>query len=304
MPKLFTKIVYSTRPINLFLIFFTYFILNLVQLKLIESPEGISSSILPTKNYLIYTLAMVLIGYGGYLINDLFDTNTDKINKPESMIFTSNRAIWVGIFVYIFISAITLLLTAGISMLLTEINLILIILLFLYSLYFKKVPFFGNLLVGLICAYVPFSVLIIQQPEYESWSGWKNFSSLIYFYSAFTFFTTLMREIIKDAEDVEGDRQSGIKTLPLRVGFSVTNTFVILLNVILILVLGVFLYQLPAYNLSPVVKIALCLLLLIPNLPIAIYTASAKEKKDYSRISSYLKFYMLIGLLSLILFIL
>lgn len=302
MPKLFTKIVYSTRPLNLFIVFFTYFLLYIVGIKLSSSDGELNLSFIPDSNYLFYTLSMILIYYCGYLINDLFDVKADKINKPDRVIFTSNNSIWLGILIYVVLSLISLILTIGSSLLLTEINFIIITLLFLYSLYFKKVVLWGNIIVGLICAYVPFSVLILHEPQ--SWSEWNNFTYLIFFYSAFTLVTTLMREIIKDAEDIEGDKHAGIKTLPMLIGYTRTNTLVIFLNVVLLTILGYFLSKLSDYNLSPVAEIILYLILSIPNLFLIKNSASAKQKNDYTKLSKQLKFYMLIGLLSLSLFIL
>ena len=94
--------------------------------------------------------------------------------------------------------------------------------LYLYSLKLQHFPLIGNAIVSSLCAVV---ILIPHSFSYEIYN-FKNFNiinNLFVVYAIFCFLITFKREIIKDMEDIEGDRKIGSHTLPVVIGLRVTK---------------------------------------------------------------------------------
>jgi len=143
----------------------------------------------------------------GYAINDIFDIEIDKINVPHRPIpsgsVSLNGAKWF--------SVITLSLGLAFAVLIDFIAILLalsgIILLYLYAAHFKRSGFPGNLIVALLAA-IPFV-----------FGGFvtQSYTTLIY-PASFAFLINLGRELIKDIEDVDGDKLENVQSIALRYG--------------------------------------------------------------------------------------
>jgi len=164
-----------------------------------------------------------LVFAGGNIVNDLFDIETDRVNKPSRPLIAMNfnlRHMFVLVFVFL-ISGIIL--SAFISRTAFTIALISAVLLFLYSWSFKRLPFIGNLTISLLTG-----ILFIFGAE-----AGGDFTKGI-FPAIFSFFMNLGREITKDIEDVDGDEYAGMKTMPILIGK--TKSFFIAAVVFVILI--------------------------------------------------------------------
>ncbi len=198
----------------------------LVQYVLIQRHVGRSE--LPLWQFSLFVGVTVLIAAGGYVVNDLFDACTDSVNRPERR--------WVGKAVargqawrlYWALTAVGALLSCYLAWAVGNPELWGIYWLavggmFAYSRYLKGSPLWGNLFVACFTAFVVWivwfanrqvlAVFAERQPEHFAW-----LQGLMWSYCIFAFLATLVRELVKDLEDVRGDRRAGLRTLPLVAG--------------------------------------------------------------------------------------
>ena len=182
------------------------------------------------------SLSALCIGCGANAINDLYDIEIDRINKPDRPIPAhvlteqSVATIW-GV-----LSISGLILAAFVSWLHFGIALLSVILLFFYSARLKALPFIGNLVVALVVGTgLLFGALIVE------------INTHVWFAFGFAFMTNLIREIIKDIEDVDGDMWGDAKTLAVVLGTRKTTQLVIFL-IALLLIIGLTPYLLGNYS--------------------------------------------------------
>ncbi|MBD98428.1 MAG: hypothetical protein CMO34_01180 [Verrucomicrobia bacterium] len=184
-------------------------------------------------------MATVMIAAAGYIINDYFDVKLDSINKPTQLIIGQYIGRRQSMLLHILLNAIGLSLALYIAIqighpILVIIQLSAAILLWYYSVNFKKKILTGNIIIAALTALVPFTagyyevVAMFDEltlTENTTLMSTKGFGSLlfsikyllywIFGYSTFAFLLSMIREIIKDCEDIEGDRAFDCKTLPI-----------------------------------------------------------------------------------------
>ena len=165
------------------------------------------------------------------------------------------------------------------------INVFSITLLWFYSERFKRMPFIGNFIVSLLTGF-SLLILTIHFPVNRH---------LVFIYAVFSFFISLIREIVKDMEDIKGDEAHGCRTLPIIWGIRRTKSFLYL--VILMFVTTLFVL---ARALDNNVLIILFFLLLIPIAWLSASLARADTRRDFKHISGLCKIIMLLGLITMI----
>ena len=194
---------------------------------IIPPHKGISYTAYQLESPKIYVFAFVtvLITLGGYLINDYFDIETDKINdksrlSPKSLLLLYFVILFLG-----FILAFALALSLG-QPALSLIYLMAVALLYMYSAIWKRQVLIGNVIVSLFTAAVPLILLYAERDQLDmlNVTSIESTTSSIVFFSAFTFLISMVREIIKDIEDLEGDSAAGYKTLPIVYGIERAKT--------------------------------------------------------------------------------
>ena len=218
-------------------------------------PSIAQSSSKPSLNslhFLLLILSSVLIAAAGYVINDYFDLNIDRINKPNRLIvqkiisrryaiawhfFLSIAGIAIGFYLD-FTTHVTLL---GFS------NLACACLLFIYSVSLKKRLLAGNVLISLLTAW---TVLVVTWCEVRFFFianfGVSRALRLTIMYAGFAFVTSLIREAIKDMEDMEGDRRFGCRTMPIVWGINASKIY----TAVWMTILGIALLVLQVYVLQ------------------------------------------------------
>lgn len=202
-------------------------------------------------NYLdfgLLTLSTAMIAAAGNIINDYFDVRADRINKPEKLIITkyikrrwaivshwilNGLAFVVGIYLSIKYSTFSFMF----------IHLISINLLWFYSMYFKRKALIGNLIVAFLTSLIPILALTFiyftiainsQSDDTIAISGILDVKySIVHIVAFFAFTQNLAREIIKDIQDIEGDKLIYVRSLPMIIGVKKTLTIVIVLLMIL-----------------------------------------------------------------------
>lgn len=270
-------------------------------------PFGAATS-LDALGIFLLIVSTVCIAAAGNIINDINDIETDAINKPNKIIvgksisektaynlFIIFNVIGVGIGYYLS-NAIG---RSGFFTLFVMIS----ILLYVYSTYLKQLFLIGNLVIS---ALVALSIVIVGVFELIPNITEQNQSlQLIYFktiwnYAFMAFVLNLIREIVKDVEDIEGDSKSGMHTLPIVIGKEKTKYIIFALSLVTLLVIGYYVVDTLYQYLWAVVYFLL--FIIAPLLYLNIKILGAQVKTDYTQLSNILKWIMLFGMLSLLLY--
>ncbi len=257
----------------------------------------------------LLVLTTMLIGAGGYIINDIFDEKIDVINKPGKVIIGNGISSKAGRKLYSLLGIVGLVLSAYLSWSIGNFTLLLLypiawILLWTYSHSFKRAPLFGNVIVALFCAFVPGVLLVAEWPAIQQLSNESTGTFgiiLLLIYILFAFLTTIIREIVKDIEDIEGDKNQGCRTLPIIWGLNRSKAVILLFSIMLLGSLGYFSASIGARGW----KFSFLWAVLAIIIPIGIFLfklASAKLSKDFSWLSNWMKFIMLAGLVLIVIF--
>ncbi|WP_147202486.1 geranylgeranylglycerol-phosphate geranylgeranyltransferase [Segetibacter aerophilus] len=259
---------------------------------------------------LLLVLSYVLIYAEGYVINDYFDLNIDQINKPDKVVvekIISRR--WV-IFWHVILSVFGVALGFYIDWktdvrFLGLLNMGIVGLLFVYSISLKKKLLVGNILVSVLTAW---AILVITFCETSnllhldvSGSYTQKITRISFLYTAFAFVISLIREVVKDMEDVDGDRRYGCNTMPIAWGIQSTKVFVSVWLVVLIAMLLVVQFYVLILNWWWSAAYSL-VLIIVPLIYIFKLLVSAKTSKDYHHLSTLIKMVMFAGILSMLFF--
>jgi geranylgeranylglycerol-phosphate geranylgeranyltransferase len=223
----------------------------------------------------------------GNIINDIKDINTDKVSHPERHLAAGKITVSQAKAEYVLLTFIALFLSIFINLPAFVIALSTTILLFLYSNHFKKVPILGNIIVSLLTGLVfIYGGVAVNNP----------IGAVIP--AIFAFLINLIREVVKDMQDVEGDLNQGVMTFPGKFGFSSSKLLVAELTFILIL-FTLYPFVIHLYKIEFIILVmALVNPLLVYNLKILFKGHSSNNLK---KISSILKLNMFIGLIAIFL---
>lgn len=256
--------------------------------------------------------ASVFIAAAGYIINDYFDLNIDLVNKPDKLVVEKiiNRR-WVILW-HLLLSLIGLLLSGYVSIKLDSYwlaiaNAACIVLLFIYSMSLKKQLLSGNLLISLLTAWV---ILVLALAEMHSirtepesiQEAHRKIFRLGVLYAGFAFIISLIREVVKDMEDREGDRRHGCKTMPIAWGMNATKVFVAVWIIVLmavLVVLQVYVVSQFQWWISALYCVAA---IVVPLLMVLKKMYPAQSPGEFHRLSTMIKLVMLTGILSMIFF--
>jgi 4-hydroxybenzoate polyprenyltransferase len=301
------------RPINLLIIIITQVLFRLF---IIETYFGLSSAS-SRLNYIDFSqlvLATLLIAAGGYVINDLYDSQTDEVNKPAQVIagtIISRRKLKIY---YVVLTIAGILLGVILSYKVQFFSLGLIfpavaIMLWFYSSEYQKTVLLGNLMIALMSGLVVLIVWLFEffalrsQPLVytEAAHVIKSIGMIAGAYSLFAFLVTLIREIFKDIEDIEGDSIAGFRTLPVVWGKLIAKTVAAVFIILSIGLLAFFQLLLFRSGLTMVfwyLMIAVQPLLLV----LLYYTVKSSSVEEFKYLSNVSKIIMLAGILSMQLF--
>ncbi len=283
-------------------------LLNSLPVELIETPYLLTRMTfqLGWFDFMILMLSTICITAGGYVINDYFDIRTDLINRGKVIVGNTvprrvamlyhNIFNFMGVAGGFYVSAKIGYFWLGALFLLVS------GLLYFYSATYKRQFLIGNIIVALLTAMVPFIVVLYDAPPvYRLYSvstiSFPGVAPLFYWvggFALFAFMTTLIREIIKDIEDYEGDITFGRKTLPVVSGIFATRIIVIILSVITIFLL----YSIWFRHLSDITTLAyITLLIFAPFIWVMIKVMISKTRDDLHKASRMMKVIMLAGIL-------
>ena len=265
------------RASNLFIVALTQY---LTAIFLIGQPEE-WRSIVFDKGFFLLVSSTVIITSAGYLINDYYDIKIDYINRPDRVqVGKTLKRRWV-IVGHTTLNFLGIAIGFYLSPFIGIINFMAAFFLWLYSNLLKRLPFVGNFTIAILTGTTLALVsLYFGEKEY-----------LILTYAVFAGFITLIREIIKDMEDMKGDERFGCKTLPIIWGIANTKKFIY--GIIALFIMTVFM-MMSALNLIIPIALTLMLFFLIFGL------SRADTVKGYHRLSNYCKLIMLLGVISMV----
>ena len=302
--KIFLSFLKLIRLPNLLIVALTQYALR--YLIIIPSLKiNAFSPILNSAQFSLLVLCTLIIAAAGYIINDYYDIEIDRINKNEQQIlgnhFTESNATFFYRSMLIFGAAIAILLAYQLNLWkLIYIYPLACGLLYLYARYLKKIAFIGNLIVSSFTAFVVLIVFISEFPIISTLANEDQtyLLQLAYGFTIFSFLSNFFRELIKDIEDMKGDQLFGAKTAPVIFGIPWTKT---ISSTVLIILFG---YSLYFITLSSIEKYAyqyiwLGLIFCLPIIFMIYKLLNAKQKNDYSLISKLSKAYMILGILAL-----
>ena len=259
--------------------------------------------------FYLLSLSSVLIAAAGYIINDYFDLNIDRVNKPDKLVVDKIiKRRWTILWHWI-LSGLGVILGFYVSWKLHNLivglaNLGCVALLWFYSTTFKRKLLIGNVIISLLTAWVilvlytcEFSFQQLDNPEwYHVLSRLFKFAIL---YAGFAFIISLIREVIKDIEDMDGDVRYGCRTMPIVWGVNTAKVFAATWLVVLIGSLIVIQFYVLQYRRGFLILYCI-LLLIVPLLWILRKLYQARSVADYHLLSRAIKGVMLTGILSMI----
>ena len=259
------------------------------------------------------TGSSILISAAGYIINDYFDLNIDRVNKPDKLVVEKVIKRRSAILWHWFLSGLGVLLGLYVSWKLRNpivglANLVCVVLLWFYSTTFKRALLIGNITIALLTAWVILVLYVcefrfgsLSDPAYRSVLG-RIFKYAIV-YGGFAFIISIIREVVKDIEDLEGDERYGCRTMPIVWGVNVAKVFTATWLVVLISALAVIqFYFLP--RAQWVITAYGILFIDLPLLWVLRKLYSAQSVANYHLLSGVIKGVMLAGILSIVLLIL
>ncbi|MFI0426404.1 MAG: geranylgeranylglycerol-phosphate geranylgeranyltransferase [Flavobacterium sp.] len=255
-------------------------------------------------NYILLVLSTVCIAAGGYVINNIMDQDTDEIAKPQNRVVGVSISETVAYNWYIGLTIVGV----GIGFYLSNVIykptfasmfILVATLLYVYATNLKQIPLLGNVIVAFLLSV---SILIIALFDIFPATDMDNkirmgeaFNILVD-YAIFAFIINLIRELVKDLEDMDGDSATGINTLPIAIGINKTKILVGILTVTAIALL-VYYIKVHLFDLDYVLYYGL-VFIVGPLIFLGVKLIQAQDKKEYHFLSTLLKIVLFFGILS------
>jgi geranylgeranylglycerol-phosphate geranylgeranyltransferase len=268
-------IIEITRPVNLILTFVSIIIAAVICSARTIAPDKI----------LFASISGALAAAAGNIINDLFDIEIDRINRPGRPLASNNLSPHNAVILFIICSILSLAFSCFINRLAFIVDASALILLFLYSFRLKRIIILGNFIVAFLTglAFI-YGGIAVNSIKYA------------YIPAVFALLINLIREIVKDMEDIEGDKSQGIISFPYLYGFSSSKKVVMLFS--LLLIMATFIPFL--FNYYKIEYFIIVMSVVNPILIYSLYSLFKNDtKKNLNKISFLLKLDMLFGLIAI-----
>jgi len=266
-------------------------------------------NLLQPVEFLLLCLSSVFIAAAGYIINDYFDLDIDRINKPGKIVVEKIiKRRWAIIWHWIF-SGMGILIGIFLSWRLRNIfigpsNIICVLLLWFYSTTFKKKLLIGNILISMLTSWVigvlylcEFRLHRFVDPEFHG--AFFRVYKFTVVYASFAFVISLVREVVKDMEDMEGDVRYGCRTMPVVWGLNAAKFFCACWLFVLVAALIVIQFYVLQFGWW-ITIVFTCLLVIYPILRVLKKLSGATEQAQFHQLSQMIKSIMMMGILSMI----
>lgn len=264
-----------TRPLNVLITFLVVVVAVLIS----------QSKQLELYTILLASLTASLAAAAGNVVNDIFDIETDKFSHADRVLvlgMLSKKESW---YLYISLNLISVLIAASLFTILLIIVLLTLLILFIYSYSLKKLPLIGNLTIAFLTglAFI-----------YGGFAADNPGAAIIP--AVFAFLINLIREVVKDMQDIEGDLKIGFLTFAIKYGFQKSKILILVITFSLIL-----------FTLYPFItqhyKIEYFMVVMVFVNPLLIlclkFLFDAKKENSLSVVSNMLKLNMVLGLIAI-----
>ncbi len=200
----------SVRGYNVLVIILAQYLASIF----ILSPNDLSlREILFDFNLFVIVICTSLVIASGYIINSFYDSEKDIINKPLKTYIDNSISQRTKLSFYFILNFLSVILASYVSFRTVIFFSTYIFAIWLYSHKLKKITFLGNIIAALL-AIIPFFAVFVY---------FRNFEKVIFFHAIFLFLLILIREIVKDLENLSGDFAQDYKTLPVKFGEKFTK---------------------------------------------------------------------------------
>ena len=314
------------RPLNLLMMGLSQYLFRYEVEEVFVRTCGLSMR-LSERDFFLVVLSTLLVAAGGYVVNDYFDQDIDRINHPERPTWPNGGSsllrasailsfsgiaigIWMGAKIGIYKLGFIHAITAG--------------LLYFYSSEFKRQPILGNVIVALMAGLVPFMPVFYEMPLFirafkdlvleqeEVFTQYREIPrsiqhnlNLIWYWAGgfglFAFLLNWVREMVKDLEDMEGDDQMGARTLPIVAGIGATKGLSAALTLLALCGIA-WLQQAQVAEQDVKTPWIMAISLQVPLLIALFLFVRSRNKVNYSRASAWLKVAMTGGILFMVWF--
>ena len=231
----------------------------------------------------------------GYWINDFLDKERDAINKanPSAIAALDNTTVYIHLG---FFALMAMLLGLFLGLWFLGLFASVLFVLYTYSTYLKNIALTGNIIVSVLC----FVSLIAVSKLFPT----TDYLLVLHF-AALASFVTFAREMVKDAEDLEGDEATGAETLPVVNGLQSVNSSILIISIFSVAFTIISLvYQ--QSHFEDVLRYLyfgyVAVFIIVPLFYVGVSAMRAKRKEDYSELSKILKYILYCGILSILFF--
>ena len=274
------------------------------------------------ENFVILLIVTILIAASGYIVNDIYDYNLDQINKPEKVVLGKFLKSRDAIIIYMMFNCLAIVLSIFLCMKIEQEIYILVFLLIIYCLWLyskklKKYKTIGNILIAF---FISLSILNVPLFSYKNILSDDRFFVflIISIFSVLAFLINVKREIIKDIEDIEGDKIHKVKSLPIIFGTKKSKLVTIIIGIILMFAISSLItfqililrsdllldvggnqFSNPQIWGANYISIIYMFIILIMFVYVELLILNATTKTNFTKASKLLKYLMLLSLLSI-----
>ena len=274
------------------------------------------------ENFVILLIITILIAASGYIVNDIYDYNLDQINKPKKVVLGKFLKSRDAIIIYMMFNCLAIVLSIFLCMKIEQEIYILVFLLIIYCLWLyskklKKYKTIGNILIAF---FISLSILNVPLFSYKNILSDDRFFVflIISIFSVLAFLINLKREIIKDIEDIEGDKIHKVKSLPIIFGTKKSKLVTIIIGIILMFAISSLItfqililksdllldvggnqFSNPQIWGANYISIIYMFIILIMFFYVELLILNATTKTNFTKASKLLKYLMLLSLLSI-----
>ena len=252
----------------------------------ILAPEKRALSVLLDFNLFIIVIVSSLTIASGYIINNFYDSEKDLINRPNKSQLDRLVSQKTKLKVYFTVNFIVFLLSFFVSFRAVLFFSTYIFLIWFYSHKLKKMAILGNMTAAFL-AVLPFFAILLY---------YKNIYPQIFAHANFLFLLLIIREIIKDLENIKGDIANDYQTIPVMFGESTAKKIITLLTVLTII---------PIYFLVEIFEVGYTDIYFYVSLIILIFFLQklwkSNSKPDYLKLHNMLKFLVVSGVFCIVL---
>jgi len=252
----------------------------------ILSPNSALGKVVFDLNLALIVLASTLVIASGYIINNFYDAEKDLINKPRKSMLDRLVSQRFKLTTYFILNLIAVFVASYVSFKAVLFFLAYIFGIWFYSHKLKRIPFVGNFISALL-AIAPFFAVFVY---------YKNFETVIFVHAVFLFLLILVREMIKDLENIKGDFAQNYRTIPIIYGVKVSKICIGLLILLTLLPSTLLFTKFDVGNMN--YYFIGCILLLLLFL---ILLVNAQSKKHFVWLHNILKFIIIVGIFSILL---